>query len=78
MNEKLRQTATTWIAVYPIITCLIASLEPVIGDWPIPIRTLLLSGVMVPLMVFWAVPTTNRLIKQTTGFLAPLEQKSEG
>ncbi|MEO0435850.1 MAG: hypothetical protein AAF098_02975 [Pseudomonadota bacterium] len=62
MSAKLHRTITTWAAVYPIITCLIFILEPLISAWPIPIRTLLLSSIMVPVMVLWAAPAINHLV----------------
>lgn len=56
MNQKLRQTFITWLVVYPMITGLLILLEPVVSSWALPFRTLLLSAIMVPLMVFWAMP----------------------
>ncbi|MEL7045272.1 MAG: hypothetical protein AAGL66_09660 [Pseudomonadota bacterium] len=71
MNQKARQALITWVAVYPIITLLALILESPLRDWPVPARTLLLSAVMVPLMVFWAVPTASRWF---AGFLNPTNQ----
>lgn len=56
MNQKLRQTLVTWAVVYPLITGLILLLDPVVSSWALPLRTLFLSSIMVPLMVFWAMP----------------------
>jgi antibiotic biosynthesis monooxygenase (ABM) superfamily enzyme len=56
MHEKLKTVATTWVAVYPTITALLLALEPLISDWPLALRTLVLSAVMVPVMVLWAMP----------------------
>ncbi len=60
--SSLRTTLVTWLAVYPVITMLLAVLEPVIADWPIPFRTLVLTAIMVPVMVIWALPAANALI----------------
>ena len=66
MKQKARQALITWMVVYPIITGLIIVLEPMLRGWPVPARTLLLSAIMVPLMVFWAVPAAS---KYFAGFL---------
>ena len=70
MNQKLRQTFVTWMVVYPLITGLILLLEPVVSSWALPLRTLLLSSIMVPLMVFWAMPFGTGLLHR---FLQPAE-----
>jgi hypothetical protein len=50
-------------AIYPTITLLLAVFEPLgLLDQPLPIRTLLLTAVPVPLMVFVLVPTLTRLL----------------
>ena len=67
MNQKARQALITWLVVYPIITGLIIVLDPLLRGWPVPARTLLLSAIMVPLMVFWAVPAASKCF---AGFLA--------
>lgn len=72
MIQKARQTLTTWVAVYPTITALILILEPLISDWPVPARTLLLSALMVPIMVFWVLPVTNRLILTVSRVQRPI------
>lgn len=56
MNDRLRTALITWLVVYPMITALLAILEPWVSGWPMPLRTLLLSALMVPLMVLWAMP----------------------
>jgi antibiotic biosynthesis monooxygenase (ABM) superfamily enzyme len=33
---------------------------PLIGEWPLPLRTLALTAVVVPLMVFVLLPTLQR------------------
>ena len=43
-----------WIAIYPTITVLLALGGGLIAPWPLPLRTLALTAVAVPLMVFIA------------------------
>ncbi|MEM7544993.1 MAG: hypothetical protein AAF367_05600 [Pseudomonadota bacterium] len=66
--RKSRMAILTWIVVYPLITFLLAILEPVLTGMPMPMRTLVLSAIMVPIMVYLAMPAvTSRL----SGWLNP-------
>ncbi len=67
-NIRVRTAVVTWLVAYPIITFLLATLEPVVVGWPMPLRALLLSAIMVPIMVFWALPAATALFKE---FLSP-------
>jgi antibiotic biosynthesis monooxygenase (ABM) superfamily enzyme len=49
-----------WIAIYPTITTVLQLSGPLIGEWPLPVRTLALTAVVVPLMVFVLLPTLQR------------------
>jgi antibiotic biosynthesis monooxygenase (ABM) superfamily enzyme len=49
-----------WLAIYPTITLLLELGGPIINDWPLPLRTLALTAVAVPLMVFVLLPTLQR------------------
>lgn len=55
--SRHQKAVLTWIVAYPLITFLLAILEPLVGELPMPIRTFVLSVLMVPAMVYWAVPT---------------------
>jgi hypothetical protein len=45
-----------WLAIYPAITFLLWLAGPQIASWPLPLRTLLITAVLVPLMVFVLLP----------------------
>lgn len=60
-SGKQKQTVLVWLAVYPIITGLVWVLEPVLSSMILPMRTLLLSALMVPIMVYGAMPLINKL-----------------
>lgn len=75
MNQKFRQTLTTWLVVYPVTTSLIVLLEPVVSGWVLPLKTLLLTSIMVPLMVLWAMPFATSLFHR---FLEPSETAASG
>ena len=52
----------TWVVVFPMITGLLAVLEPLVGSLPIALRALVLTAIMVPAMVYVAMPfATARL-----------------
>ena len=48
------------VSVYPTITLLLWLLSPLVESYPLPMRTLILSVVMVPLMVWFIVPWVTR------------------
>ena len=59
---KWKFALMVWMAIYPAITLM----QWLIGDGlvqlPIPIRTLILTGILVPLMVFVLLPLLRRLL----------------
>lgn len=61
MTRKHRTAILTWAVVYPLITTLLAVLEPLLGGLPMPLRTLILTVIMVPAMVYLAMPLANRV-----------------
>ena len=55
-DGRWRCALVIWLVAYPLITVLLYLLEPTVGGWPLPLRTLLVSSIMVPVMVLWLVP----------------------
>jgi antibiotic biosynthesis monooxygenase (ABM) superfamily enzyme len=39
-----------WLTVWALVTGLSLALDPVLGGWPLPLRTLVLSGLVVAAM----------------------------
>ncbi|MEM7569191.1 MAG: hypothetical protein AAF337_05290 [Pseudomonadota bacterium] len=60
-SAKLRSALLTWAVVYPLITGLLLLLEPFVSGFALPLRTLILSSIMVPLMVYVAMPAARNL-----------------
>jgi antibiotic biosynthesis monooxygenase (ABM) superfamily enzyme len=52
-----------WIAIYPTITVLLALGGDAIASWPLPLRTLALTAVAVPLMVFVLLPRLQQALR---------------
>ena len=61
-HPRLRAVLVTWAAAWPEITVLLLLLEAPTRDWPLALRTLLLTGLMVPAMVLILVPALTRLL----------------
>ncbi|MDQ3849178.1 MAG: hypothetical protein M3296_00980 [Actinomycetota bacterium] len=54
----------TWLAIYPAITLVLWLFEPLgLLDLPLPLRTLILTAVLVPVMVFVLMPALTRLLR---------------
>jgi antibiotic biosynthesis monooxygenase (ABM) superfamily enzyme len=51
----------SWAGAYTVITLILAVLGPVMAPWPLPLRTLLLSVLMVVAMTWLVMPSLTRL-----------------
>jgi antibiotic biosynthesis monooxygenase (ABM) superfamily enzyme len=60
--SRHRMAVIVWLAIYPTITLLLAIGGSAIAEWPLPFRTLALTLVAVPLMVFVLLPRLQRLL----------------
>ncbi len=63
--QRHRQALLTWIAIYPSVT-LISWLFQALGllELPLPLRTLILTVLLVPTMVYALLPLLSRLCRQ--------------
>lgn len=60
--RRYKQGVLTWLAIYPTITLALWLFEPLgLLGLPLPLRTLVLTGVLVPTMVFVLMPALTRL-----------------
>jgi antibiotic biosynthesis monooxygenase (ABM) superfamily enzyme len=59
---KWKFAVMVWLAIYPAITVLQFLIGDVLVRLPIPLRTLTLTGILVPLMVFVLLPLLRRLL----------------
>jgi uncharacterized protein len=57
----------SWVGAYATITLILAVLGPTMTPWPLPLRTLLLSVLMVVAMTWLVLPSLTRLFR---GWLA--------
>lgn len=58
---RWKQSVVTFLAIYPLVNVLSALLGPVVGDLPLPVRTLVMSAMLVPLMTWVVMPNMTRL-----------------
>jgi antibiotic biosynthesis monooxygenase (ABM) superfamily enzyme len=62
MPPRWKMAVVVWLAIYPPLTLALWLAGPTIRDWPVPLRTLALTAVLVPLMVFVLMPAVQRLL----------------
>jgi antibiotic biosynthesis monooxygenase (ABM) superfamily enzyme len=53
----------TWAGAYAAITPILGVLGPTIASWPLPLRTLLISALMVSALTWVISPTLARLFR---------------
>jgi antibiotic biosynthesis monooxygenase (ABM) superfamily enzyme len=51
----------TWLAIYPALTITLALLGPALAPLPLYLRTLVMTAVLVPIMVYVLVPAVQRI-----------------
>lgn len=49
-----------WCFIYPVITLLSMTLLPLMSSFPAPLKTLVMSLILVPLMAFLYIPFINK------------------
>jgi antibiotic biosynthesis monooxygenase (ABM) superfamily enzyme len=53
----------TWVGAYAVITAILDLLGPVMAPWPLPLRTLLISVLMVVTLTWLVIPSLTRLFQ---------------
>jgi antibiotic biosynthesis monooxygenase (ABM) superfamily enzyme len=64
----------SWVGAYAVITLILYVLGPTTASWPLPIRTLAISALMAPAMVWLVMPVLTRLFRS---WLARPARRSE-
>lgn len=72
---RRKMVLVAWLGVYPLITAISFFLGPVLAALPLPLRTMLLSGIMLPTMFYAVMPVMTRLFRR---WLYPPEPIPEG
>ena len=58
---RWKTAVLTWLAIYPTITLVGAALQPFTAELAWPLRTFVITLLLVPLMVYAVVPAVFRL-----------------
>jgi antibiotic biosynthesis monooxygenase (ABM) superfamily enzyme len=53
----------TWLGAYPVITVALGVLGPVTARWPLPLRTLLISALMVVALTWGVLPALRYVLR---------------
>jgi antibiotic biosynthesis monooxygenase (ABM) superfamily enzyme len=59
---KWKFALMVWIAIYPSITVVQILIGKQISALPIPIKTLIMTGILVPLMVYVLLPLLRKIL----------------
>lgn len=59
---KWKFAIMVWLAIYPTITLVSFLIGDTIKNWPLPLKTLLMTGILVPLMVFVLLPLLRKFL----------------
>ena len=59
---KWKFAVMVWLAIYPTITFVSYLIGDVIKEWHLPLKTLLMTGILVPTMVFVLLPILRKLL----------------
>ncbi|MBW1296029.1 hypothetical protein [Aquimarina litoralis] len=61
--KKIKSTFIVWIAIYPAITLISILFGEYLNQLPIPVRTFVLTIILVPLMVYFLIPFWTKIFK---------------
>jgi antibiotic biosynthesis monooxygenase (ABM) superfamily enzyme len=58
--NRFRLTLVVWSAVYVLLTSLLLLLDPLIHGWPLPLRTMFATALVVPTLTYGILPTAHK------------------
>lgn len=61
-QPRFRQAFATWLALYPLLTLTLWVLSEPLALLPLPVRTLLLTLFLVPILAFVLVPRVRAML----------------
>ncbi len=62
--NRVRLAILVWLAVWPLITTINAVTAPALAGWPAPVRTMIATAIMVPIMVGVLLPSLQRRFRR--------------
>lgn len=58
--NRFRLTVVVWSAVYVLLTTILILMEPLIHDWPLPLRTMFATLIVVPSLTYGILPQAHK------------------
>ena len=58
--NRFRLTIVVWSAVYVLLTTILVIAEPLVHDWPLPLRTMFATLLVVPTLTYVILPTAHK------------------
>jgi uncharacterized protein len=60
---RWKMAIVIWLGIYPTATCVFWLLLPYVKDFPLPLKTLCLTLVIVPVMVYVMMPFWTKILR---------------
>ena len=60
---KWKVAVVTWLGIFPTVLTLFLTVAPLLGDWPLVPRTMLLTALVVVIMTWGLAPRLTKLLK---------------
>ncbi|CAH0181631.1 MAG: hypothetical protein ACN6NZ_00020 [Burkholderiales bacterium] len=64
--ERLKRTVLVWLAVYPTVLAVLLLLGDALRGWPLPLRVLGSTALIVPIVTNIAEPLVKRTLSMLT------------
>jgi antibiotic biosynthesis monooxygenase (ABM) superfamily enzyme len=64
--SRARMFPVVWLSAFIVVTIFQAVAGPTLERWPLPVRTLLLSGVMVAVIMGVVEPVVSRVLRRAS------------
>lgn len=64
--ERLKRTVLVWLAVYPTVLTVLILLGDALKGWPLPLRVLGSTALIVPIVTNIAEPLVKRILSMLT------------
>jgi len=71
MPPRYKLAVITWLAIFPLITIILALFGPLLMQLPLVVRTFVLTAILVPAMIYLIVPLYMQLFAGWLNQTAP-------
>ena len=58
--NRFRLTVVVWSSVYVLLTSFLLLMDPLIHGWPLPLRTMVATLLIVPTLTYGILPTAHK------------------